>query len=168
MAVKVKSKVVDKLPLTKLTAELRGLTSLRGYVRAGFIGDGLRQEGETNNATVAAVHEYGYPEGGIPERPFMGPSFDANRAKYGRAIQDVVEGVQAGRYSLDVGLRLLGEVMVADVRGYILSATFTPNSPRVQERKLEKGGGQGPVKPLVDTGQMLRSITYAVGRERVK
>lgn len=167
MGVKMKSKVSDRLPLAKLHAELRGLKTLGGYVRVGFIGEGGRLEGGLNNASIAAVHEYGYPEGGIPERPFMGPSFDANRTKYGRAIQDVLEGVQAGLYALDVGLRLLGEVMVVDVREYLLTASFAPNSPAVEARKLEKGGGQGPVKPLIDTGQMLRSLAYAVSREEI-
>lgn len=187
MGTRVRSKVVkkDAPSLRAFTRALKSMGHGGAHVRVGLLaGDGGRAEGP-NNASIAAVHEYGYPEGNIPERPFMGPSFDKHAARYEELLLAQAKAFLEGRRDLETALGLIGLKMVADVREYIVGGAPIPppNSPAVLERKAGLGGGTvdsagrlrdatgrfisgglggGTVRTLVDTGQMVGAIIHDV------
>lgn len=154
--------VKETATLRRFQEALRASGKGGAYVRVGFLGDGTREDGGMNNASIAAVHEFGYPEGNIPERPFMGPSFDSHASKYSRLLEVQARAYLEGRANLETALGLLGLQMVTDVRDTIVGGAPLPppNAPATLARKAAKGRGE--VRTLVDTGQMVRSITYVV------
>lgn len=137
-------------------------------VKVGFLGDGAaRDDGALTNPQLAAVHEFGAPEVHVQERPFMSPSFDANLPKYKAFMQRIAVGVSSGKVSLEQGMGLLGTMMAADVRDFIVGgAPIAPeNAESVKARKLAKGlNTEWGLRTLVDTGQLVNSITWVVVR----
>lgn len=151
-----------------LQAEIRELKAKGGglYVKAGFLSsneESTPEDGGLNNATLAAIHEYGTDT--IPARPFVGPSFDTNQAKYERLMRQWIGWVLSGHASLRQGMGLFGLEMVSDIQKYVTAGEQVPppNAPYTLERKLAKSSGSPwGVRTLVDTGRMLRSATHAL------
>lgn len=136
-------------------------------LRVGFLGDGTAQRDEDGitNPQLAAVHEFGVPEKNIPERAFMGPSFDKNLKKYREMMRWVFDRPQFGAAAIERGLAFIGESMVSDARDYIIGGASIPpeNSPAVKRRKEAKSSGSPwGTRTLVDTGQLVRSISCVV------
>lgn len=167
-----RAKVALKVTTAKNAAALLsvGLPSGKLSLRVGFLGDGTAQrDGDgITNPQLAAVHEFGYPEGNIPERPFMGPSFDKQREKYRQDLLALVRRAGNDAAAMEKGLGLLGTRMVTDIRDFIVGgAPIAPeNTPEVKRRKERKSSGApGGVRTLVDTGQLVRSISWVVVKE---
>lgn len=163
----------DLPTLKRLRLALRAQGNAGAYVRVGFLGgNSERTEGGMNNASIAAVHEYGYPEGNIPERPFMGPSFDGNASKYSSSMEGQAIAYLDGRLTLEAALGLVGLQMVSDIRNFVVGGAPLPppNAPATLARKAAKGDtGGGSVRTLVDSGQMIRALAHVVstgGRPR--
>lgn len=155
-----------------LKAKLRALRAKGGaaHVKAGFLGDNAERpsvegQDQLTNAELAAVHEYGAPEVGVPARPFIGPAFDDNRPKYEFETRRVVGAFLAGHLSIEKGLGIIGLLMAADVKRYVTEGDEVPppNAPATRARKeaLNSGSPWG-VRTLVDTGRMIGSVTHAV------
>lgn len=144
--------------LDALQKRLRLLRARHAYVKAGVLGKApVRTEGGITNAQLASVHEYGTSK--VPARPFIAPPFHANRESYMQILQ---AGYRAAVTKDDPAvfvkmLRLLGMKIVADIRKHVTAGPPIPPplSPKTIARK-------GSSRPLVDTGQMIRSIDYEV------
>lgn len=135
--------------LTVALKDLDGLVGKTGYFETAKYTDG------TPVAYVATVHEYGYPAGGIPARPTMRPTADAKRAEWAETMRKgaaaALNGQMTARDALErLTLRAAGDVSAA------IAALQTP------ALKPETIARKGFSKPLVDTGQMLRSVTGVV------
>lgn len=157
----------------------RALETLRAggsYVKAGVIGDAAAKEehgegGKLTNATLAAIHEFGTAK--IPARPFILGTFTLNGAKY-RALlaEKVLPAVLRLKITPAQGLKILGEIMASDMRNRIVEGDGIPPplAPSTVKKKLAKGRWKGPdggasdgmPRPLVDTGRLRNSISYAV------
>lgn len=149
-----------------LQAELRALKAKGGglYVKAGFLSteEDSRDDG-LNNATLAAVHEYGTDT--IPARPFVGPTFDTHQQKYEAMMRQWLGWVLSGHGNLQQGIGLLGLEMVSDIRKYVTAGDQVPppNAPSVLAMKMEKSSGSPwGVRTLVWSGQMIGSMAHAV------
>jgi hypothetical protein len=128
------------------------------YAKAGVIGSGKpRTGGGVTNVLIAAVHEFGSPENGIPERAPIRTSFAAHRAEYLEMLRSVVKSVYQLKGGLEPGLGRIGAKMAADIKRGITSGPGLPPplAPETVERK-------GSDRPLVDTGQYVNSITWEV------
>lgn len=139
----------------------------RYSVKVGFLGDGsdAREGEEMTNPRLAALLEYGYPEGNLPARPAVGPAWDANLKKYQELSRRLAEGVASGKVDLEKGLGLLGAQMAADLRDFIVGgASIAPeNAPSVKARKERKSSGSPwGVRTWVDTGALVQSIAWVV------
>jgi hypothetical protein len=156
-----------------LRAELRRLKSQGGgiYAKAGFLGAGGERPPEPGepsgltNAELAAVHEYGAPEVGVPARPFVGPAFDDNRERYELELRRLVGAFLSGSIHLEQALGILGLLMASDIRRYVTEGDEVPppNAPATLARKEAKSSGSPwGVRTLVDTGRMIGSTTHAV------
>lgn len=114
------------------------------------------EENGTSVAMVAAVHEYGSPSQGIPERPFLRVTVDRNREKYVRLNRINLVKVVRGELSVEDALGQLGAMAAGDVQETIRRGDFAPLKPATIKRK-------GSSAPLIDEGQMIQSIHWVLG-----
>lgn len=115
------------------------------------------------NAALGYIHEYGAPENNLPARPFLVPGVKAVRAKLAAIFKKAGQRAIEGR-TLDVerGLNAAGLVAQVAVKKVITDGI----PPPLSEGTLEKRRARGVTRetPLIDTGQLLNSITYVIRR----
>lgn len=124
-------------------------------VKVGFPQGKAELDG-TPTALVAAVHEFGSPELGIPERPFLRTSIRENQAKYVRLNKINLVKILRGGMDANQALNMLGMMAKGDVQTKIRDGEFQALKPATIARK-------GSSKPLIDSGQMRQSVSYEVG-----
>jgi RNase H-fold protein (predicted Holliday junction resolvase) len=127
---------------------------------------------DSKQATIAAKNEYGgvykvdeeYKERAknkgvnigdtitIPPRPFMHMTFDNNNNKW---IDSFKKLLVKNEYDVNKSLKTLGVIMQTDIQNTIRDGNFVENSARTVAIK-------GFNKPLIDSGDMLQSVTYEV------
>lgn len=101
-------------------------------------------------AQIAIWNEYGTER--IPPRPFMDITFNKYQNKWATQLEKLL--VQ-NKFDLSKSLRLLGEIIRADIKITIETTDlYVPNAPSTQAKK----GGVN--SPLIDTGHMRDSIEY--------
>lgn len=136
--------------ISQAIAVLDGLENLEGKV--GWFESATYPDG-TPVAYVATIHEHG--AGPIPARPFMRPAVAEYGPEWlellGKGAKAALNGTTSPRAVLEaVTLRAAGDV------GRAIEAVTSPAlKPMTIARK-------GFSKPLIDTGQMFRSITGKV------
>lgn len=144
-------------------ALLRSLRAAGGdtiSAKAGVIGakaetDHAAKDGEEplTNAELALIHEFGI---GVPERSFIRAAFDKNHPKYDQNMVKLVIALYEGRITPERLVALMGAQIASDIRDYIRdSGELLPNAPSTIAAK-------GSSKPLIDTGQLINSISSAV------
>ena len=101
-------------------------------------------------ANVAAFQEYGTHQ--IPARPAFRNAVSDLRGREGDAARAYKRG----------GLAALGELLVQLIRRRIESSPSWARANRPSTIRKKKGD-----HPLIETGQLLRSITYRVKRKEV-
>jgi hypothetical protein len=102
---------------------------------------------ESNFVTVldvAVFHEFGTIH--LPERSFIRASFDKNVGKYNKMTKDLLVKIYSGKATVEKALDILGETILNDIKTFLTNNEVTP--PSATE------------KTLVDTAQMLNSLTY--------
>lgn len=131
-------------------------------LKIGFFEHSKYPDG-TPIAYVAAIQELGYPAGGIPPRPFLRPAMAENAAGYKNLISQAVNASGAGSIALNDGLNQIGAKAAGDVQNTIRTLTTPPlDTSTIRGRARRHSKGKASTKPLVDTGQMLQAVTYAV------
>lgn len=133
-----------------ITAAISGLDKVQGKV--GWFETAHYEDG-TPVAYVAAIQEFGTDR--IPARPFMRPAVADHGGEW---IDLMARGAKAaldGRYTPEQVLEAVTLQAAGDVAKKISAVTAPPLSPVTVKRK-------GFDKPLVDTGQMLQSVTGIV------
>lgn len=150
---------MSRAPLTitetdRMPALIAELTAMQvGVVTVGFHADDKARDGSTN-AEIAACHEFGTDT--IPRRPFLGPALDKGKAVLGDAQAKLVGQVLDGSMRAEQAFGHLGELGVLLVQQEIRSGTDRePLKPATIEAK-------GSSTPLIDTGEMLRAVSYEV------
>ena len=103
-------------------------------------------------ADIAAINELGM---GVPERSFMRSTIDAGQRKYLALLNGIGDASVAGKLSLTRGAKIVGEIVVGDMKQAI-SAGIPP--PNAESTIVAKGSST----PLVNTGQMRGAITSKV------
>lgn len=106
----------------------------------------------TGGQTVAEIYawnEYGTRH--IPPRPTLYPTLAGNGGKYAQIMARLIAGELRGGRS---NHGLLGVVAAGDVQEAILTLASPPNAPETIAKK-------GSSNPLIDTGQLRQSITWA-------
>lgn len=142
--------VVDKgwQPLRKALKELKGPQS----VKAGVFGDGKqRTDGSVKNLDLALIHEFGTET--IPARSFVLSTFQAKRREYVTALRGMIGQIYRGKLPIAKALGQLGARMASDMRRRIRDGLEPPLKAATIARK-------GSSVPLVDTGQLLNSLSW--------
>lgn len=105
-------------------------------------------------ALIGAVHEFGAPEKGIPARPWLRPGILSGKPDYVRLNRVNLVRILRGQITRDDALKQLGNMAVGKVKEYIRRGEhFKPLKAATIKRK-------GSSAPLIDTGQMMNSVTF--------
>jgi hypothetical protein len=164
VSIKFKAEITETdKGMKKLLSELNKLKK-SPYVDVGVLG-GTEKDG-TSTVLVASAMEYGVPSKNIPSRSFIRTTVFENKEAIKQLIEQLRHKIMIGQMTIDVGLKIVGEKVKAATRQKIIDQD--PNwAPLAVSTVIEKikGKGDGEVKTLIDTGQMLRSIDYKVNSE---
>lgn len=126
----------------------------------------MRQEMQQNmdkGMTYSKAHqlyikEHGSPAMAIPPRPVLEPSIQANKDPIGKSLKAAGKAaLQGDTLGLDANLNRAGMRAQNAARAWFKDPrnNWPPNSPRTIKQK-------GSDKPLIDTGEMRKAITYVV------
>jgi len=159
---------------------LRDLLQIDSYVKVGILADPDPESGNVDSydlktyrdakgtikksqfsdiLDVAIIHEFGFPEKNIPERSFLRSTANDEKQNISIVLSSLAK-VELSKKDPDP-FQLLGKL-----GGYLQSKVrkkFTVNNWRALKDPTRGGRNkQGLATPLVDTGQLRRSITYEV------
>lgn len=132
------------------------------HVTVGVHGEqDARDDGEgLGNVGLMAVHEFGSERAGIPERSVIRLTIDDNIGKYRQLIHRLGQQVYATRITALQALDQLGLKVAADMRRTI---DRTPGEwPALKEATIASRQFGGS-KPLLDRGELKKSIRHKVG-----
>jgi hypothetical protein len=135
---------------------LKRLTGDSNRVVNVGVGPGTREPDGTPMAMIGAVHEYGEPSLGIQERAWLRPAITENREKYTALNRINLLKLMKGEITYDDALGQLGLMAQGMARQQIQNGTYQALKAATIRRKRSS-------KPLIDKGNFLQSITYAIG-----
>lgn len=152
------------MTLNKLPAFLKSLKAIESKgVYVGIPHDkNARTESGASNAQIAMVQEFGSGAKNIPPRPFLVPAIKKVQPK---AITILKEGAQKALHGEDIHITYekVGLVGQSAVQMEIKNGSFAPlKESTLQSRRNRRVSGKAGTKPLIDTGQLLSSVTYVV------
>ena len=115
----------------------------------------IHDESDISIATVAMVNEFGSPARGIPERSFVRSTVQAEEKNIKKLFQQETKKVIAVTQTTKNMMGLVGEYTSGQIKKTIVALKTPANADSTVASK-------GSSNPLVDTGQLLQSITYEV------
>lgn len=146
-----------------IMAHLEGADKLRAKV--GWF-PGSTEEDGTPCAEAAATNEFGDPAQHIPPRPFIRPTVAEKRGEWAQKIQKGMRGVVRGQITTAEVLDAVGMTAAGDIRKAIKAVTNPPLSERTIKQRMARLSRKkitpSIVKPLIDTGTMLATLTSIV------
>lgn len=159
MTIIVKTNLIDAL--NKKMASL-----IHKDVYVGIPGDAKkRDDGQITNAQLGYIHEKGSPANNIPARPFLIPGVEDAGEKVSKILGASAMNIKDNE-SVDIALNKAGLVASQSVKRRITQSIgiegLKESTIKSRERRKSRRRS-GAMKPLIDTGQMLNSITYVVG-----
>lgn len=147
---KVEIKKHPKKAISRLEKIAKELNSGDDSVKAGLPRGSNNYPDGTSVIMVGAVHEFGSPSRGVPERSYLRSTIEGNRSKYADTMKGIGARIAKGEISKSEGLQLLGLILQTDIKDKIIDL----KSPSLTYRDGN---------PLVDTGHLVESITFQVG-----
>lgn len=128
-------------------------------ILVGIPGEGNTRDDGANNATIGYLMETGEPAMNLPARPFLVPGVEAGQDKITDRFEKAANAAIDGR-SEEVEKHLIaaGLQAVSSVKGTIVNGEFEPLSERTLADRRRRGKKSD--KPLIDTSQMMKSVTY--------
>lgn len=180
------AKTIDKT--AALLAAVEALTTRR--VMVGVPEDkSSRQSGSISNAALAYIHDRGCPEAGIPARPFMEPGVRRAADRTAELMKRAGElALELRPGAVEAQLHKVGLVNQASIRGVIAEGIPPPIKyatalARIRRRQSkswrqkrreelranadylgDEAASAGIFTPLIDTAQLLKSITSVLRR----
>jgi hypothetical protein len=124
------------------------------------------------NVSLAYIHELGSPARNIPARPFLIPGVTKSKDRWLKKLEAAAHDALAGEPALmKRHLGEAGQIAVSSVHATIQAGVPPPLQPStVARRRIRIPGSSyrrqattsADVTPLLDTGALLRSITYII------
>lgn len=127
----------------------------KSVVKVGIPSERKHQPDGTPLAMIGAVHEFGLPTRGIPERSFLRAGLRHAREQLIRLNRISLVRIVKGDMTVQRALGLMGNMAAGAVKKEIREGDFESLQPATIKRK-------GSSKPLIDKGQLVQSITYVV------
>lgn len=114
-----------------------------------------------SNAEIGYQNEFGSPANNIPARPHLLPGVAAVQDKAAARLTQAADAAASGRVSdAERHLHAAGLLAQNSVRRTLTTTAYRPLSERTLAERRARG--RAGTKPLIDTGQYRRSITYVV------
>ncbi len=165
-----KSRVQDiDLGYKEFVRFVKGLRATGPDVLVGLIGSDAEAEHEEapglTVAAIGAIHEFGVdePPVRIPQRSWLRAPFDENRRKYEALIARLTRSIVLGGKGMTMAraLGIVGLIAEEDIRKAIRAKIPPALADATLKARARKDGKAGDV-PLLDTGQLIQSITHLV------
>lgn len=135
--------------LSHIIDTLKGLANV--HIEVGVLADNADAE----LLIIASANEYGTQDGHVPERSYMRSTLNENQLRYQVAMKRAMGSLLTGSGTIRQNLSQFGELVVADVKRKIVTLREPPNAASTIKQK-------GSDNPLIDTGRLLNSITFAL------
>jgi phage gpG-like protein len=143
----------------KFRKQMDEIKADKTQVRVGILASSAeRQGGEISNLELGMIHEFGAPGANIPQRSFLRATADQKKQAWGKLIEQLSKKLVNKGISLQDALGLLGQRASADIKNTITQGAGIP--PPLKPETIRRKGSS---RPLVDSGQLVASITYEVG-----
>lgn len=157
---------VQKDITKRIISDIKKLTKTDVLVGIPAQGN-TRDDDSANNALIGYVQETGDPEHNLPARPFLIPGVNAAKDDIAKRFATAADAAIDGRQDVvDRQLRAAGMITESSVKAAITNSEFAPLSERTLAAR--KARGRSGDKPLIDTGQLRRSVTHIVTRKGQK
>lgn len=148
-------KIAEGLRVASSHRVMAGVPASKGLRR------GDEEVGPINNAALMYIHEHGAPEANIPARPVIRPAIKSIQKQVVRMLRGVALDALGGRPGAVMqGLNAIGILAQNAMRRVITTGPFVPLSERTLAARRARG--RTGTKPLIDTGQLRRALTYVV------
>ncbi len=124
---------------------------------------------KVTNAELMYIHTNGSPANNIPARPVIEPAIEDNKEQIAKYLHKAFEAMCEGNEDVaDRELHKAGTKAYKACRAWFVNPKngWKPNSPAVIAAKLKKGSTDP--KPLIDTGDLRKSITYVLVKKGVR
>jgi len=122
---------------------------------------GVFKESGENVRIRAIVNEYGTTKAGknrnivIPERSFLRSTFNKNYKKISKKFSKIPKLIRSGRFDVTRELRLIGLYQKNQIKKTIIRFKDPGNALSTIKNK-------GFDNPLIETGQLLKSISFKI------
>ncbi len=139
----------------KLKAVIKNIADINASAKIGWFSNATYSNGDYI-ASVAIANEYGaVTKSGaiIPPRPFMKMAYDKNNKKWANTI--TLKLKQNNYKNVNNALEFGAIQAVSDIQSSILYGNWIANSAFTIKKK-------GFNKPLIDTGLMLKTVSYSI------
>ncbi len=141
----------------KLKAKIDKLHAQNAHVKVGVLGTGeTAEDGSLTMVELAAIHEFGSPAAGIPERSFIRFTVRNKQDLLNHRITQLATAFVNDKISIEQALGLLGATAAAEIKNSITSKQIK------QDLKPATIKAKGSTTALIDTGRLLQSITWKV------
>lgn len=139
---------------------------MENKVYVGIADDTTEREADDTgitNAELLFIHTNGSPVNNIPPRPVIEPAIYNDKDRLADMMKKAAQLFMEGRDE-----EAIKQLQRVGMRGQNVSRKWfvdekndwPPNAPAVREAKIRKGSTDP--KPLIDTGELRKSITYFV------
>lgn len=139
---------------------------MENEVYVGIADDTTEREADDTgitNAELLFIHTNGSPVNNIPARPVIEPAIYNDKDRLADMMKKAAQLFMEGRDE-----EAIKQLQRVGMRGQNVSRQWfvdekngwPPNAPAVREAKIKKGSTDP--KPLIDTGELRKSITYFV------
>jgi hypothetical protein len=156
----------------QLAAALKALSTNK--VLVGIPQEANPRAGEPiGNVSLAYIHELGSPARNIPARPFLVPGIKNSKDQWVRKLEQAARDAMAGEPALmKRHLGEAGQIAVNAVTRTIAAGIPPPLAPATVAARRQRTPGSryrrkattaADTIPLIDTGALLRSITWVWG-----
>lgn len=143
--------------------------------------DPVSQAHDITNAALAYIHDNGAPEAKIPARPFMLPGMARSKDEVTATLTKTAQYALVGDMGkIEQGYERVGLIVVDNIQATIQEGIPPPLAKRTLQARAAKGRkgaqleldrreqginpGVDLAKPLIDTAEMLKSISYVIRR----
>lgn len=156
---------VQKDLVDKVLSDIKALTKKEVLVGVPMDkADRPPDDGEKSpltNAEIGYLMETGVPEKNIPQRAFLVPGIENAKPDIGKTMEaGAIKSLTGDAEAADKTLHKVGLIGQSAVQKKITDGPFDPLAPVTLAKRKAKG--RTGEKPLIDTGSLRQSISYAV------
>lgn len=125
-----------------------------------------REDEAITNAELLFIHTNGSPINNVPARPVIEPALEDDMERLTSMLKDFAnEAIKGNFEEAQKQLEKTGMRAQNVCRNWFTNAdnNWPENAPSVRERKIKKGSTEP--RPLIDTGELRKSIIYVVVKD---